>query len=121
MLDRSHSMTHTIKLAREALKLFLYSLPAGSKFNVCSFGSVHRFLFNGRSVEYNDKNLEKAIRRVSNFEATYGGTKIYEPLKEIFDMGLPTDCDVSHIYLLTDGAIWDTQKLVNLVAKNCNT
>ena len=26
----------------------------------------------------------------------------------------------SHIYLLTDGAIWDVQKCVNLVASKCN-
>ena len=34
-------MHGTIELAREALILFLYSLPAGSKFNVCSYGSRH--------------------------------------------------------------------------------
>ena len=37
-IDRSDSMKHTIELAREALILFLYSLPAGSKFNICSYG-----------------------------------------------------------------------------------
>ena len=41
LIDRSYSMYHTIKLAREALTLFLYSLPAGSKFNICSYGSCH--------------------------------------------------------------------------------
>lgn len=41
LIDRSGSMHTTIKLAREALKLFLYSLPANSKFNICSYGSEH--------------------------------------------------------------------------------
>ena len=50
--------------------------------------------------------------------ANYGGTRIYEPLKEIFDQVVSPDCACSHIYLLTDGAIWDTEKVVDLVAKN---
>ena len=53
-IDRSMSMYNTIQLARQALTLFLYSLPAGSKFNVCSYGSRHEFMFEGRSVDYND-------------------------------------------------------------------
>ena len=46
LIDRSGSMHDTIKLAREALILFLLSLPTGSKFNVCSYGSDFAFLFN---------------------------------------------------------------------------
>ena len=61
LIDRSGSMYFTISLAREALMLFLQSLPAGSKFNVCSYGSRHEFLFEGRSVDYTDENLQYAI------------------------------------------------------------
>lgn len=61
LIDRSGSMYHTIKLARQALILFLHSLPAGSKFNICSYGSRHEFMFEGRSVDYNDENLHTAI------------------------------------------------------------
>ena len=65
LIDRSGSMYNTITLAREALKLFLYSLPAGSKFNVCSYGSRHEFMFSERSVDYNDENMELAISQIS--------------------------------------------------------
>ena len=70
-----------IVLAREALILFLQSLPAGSKFNVCSYGSRYELLFpQDRSVDYNDENLEHAIAMVSNFDSDFGGTQIYQPL-----------------------------------------
>ena len=118
LIDRSKSMYGRIKLACEALKLFLYSLPTGSTFNVCSYGSVHQFMFGERSVEYNDENLQFAIEKISNYGADFGGTRIYEPLNDIFSQSLPADCQQSHIYLLTDGAIWDTEKVVNLVGSN---
>lgn len=45
LIDRSGSMYETIKLARQALVLFLHSLPANSQFNVCSYGSNFEFMF----------------------------------------------------------------------------
>jgi hypothetical protein len=45
LIDRSGSMCDAIKLAREALKLFVQSLPFGCKFNICSYGTDHQFMF----------------------------------------------------------------------------
>jgi hypothetical protein len=45
-----------IRLAVEALKLFLYSLPIGSKFNVVSYGSEYTKLFE-QSMSYNDETF----------------------------------------------------------------
>ena len=120
LIDRSGSMHQRIKLARQALILFLQSLPAGSKFNVCSYGSWHDSIFPGRSVDYNDDNMETAITKIAEFAANYGGTKIYEPLADILSEQRPSDCEASHIYLLTDGAIWDTKKVVDLVESKSN-
>ena len=120
LLDRSGSMYQTIKIARQALILFLYSLPAGSYFNVCSYGSSHDFMFKGRSVPYNDKNLQEAIEKVKTFEANFGGTEIYRPLQEIFAFGKPRTCAETHIYLLTDGAVFNTNSVISLVQKNAN-
>ena len=54
LIDRSGSMSGSpIKLAVEAVKLFLHSIPLGAKFNVVSYGSNYTKLF-PTSVEYND-------------------------------------------------------------------
>ncbi len=52
-----------MKLAVEALKLFLHSLPLGSKFNVISFGSEFEKLF-PESVVYDESNLKIAISKI---------------------------------------------------------
>ena len=101
-------MKHTIELARDALILFIQSLPANSKFNVCSYGSTFDFMFKRRSVDYDDETIKFAIEEIQDFKADYGGTKIFEPLAEIFSQSMPDDCTNSHIFLMTDGAIWDT-------------
>ena len=65
LIDRSGSMYSTIVLARKALELFLQSLPEGSRFNICSYGSKFELLFDGvRSVEYNDETLQFAQEAV---------------------------------------------------------
>ena len=52
ILDRSGSMGgHGIRTAKEALKLFVRSLPTGCTFSIISFGTEHSFLeINGETV-----------------------------------------------------------------------
>ena len=63
VMDRSGSMyfgEKAILMAKEALKVFLHSLPEGSLFNVCSFGSDYSLIFE-QSVLYNQEHLEMAL------------------------------------------------------------
>ena len=105
-----------IALANEALLLFLHSLPIGSKFNIVSFGSEHEKMFLS-SVDYNEQNLQYAEEEVKKFDADLGGTEILNPLIDIFqdqpDPNLPR-----HVYLLTDGAVQDTDEVIDLIKKN---
>jgi hypothetical protein len=52
-----------INLAIEALKLFLYSLPAGCYFNVYFFGRVFNKIYE-KSVLYNDDSLNNALKKI---------------------------------------------------------
>ncbi len=53
----------TSKLAIQAQKLFLQSLPIGSKFNVVVFHTEFKKLF-PESVNYNDANLKRAMEKI---------------------------------------------------------
>ena len=84
IIDRSGSMRHSrIQTAKEALKLFLKSLPLCSKFAIISFGTRFEYLqINYKQIiEYNDKNANKAIDLVEKFEANFKKTDILTPLE----------------------------------------
>ncbi|KAL7965076.1 von Willebrand factor type A domain-containing protein [Trichoderma sp. SZMC 28014] len=117
MCDRSGSMGSGGKIPNviAALKVFLKSLPIGVKFNICSFGSHHSFLWE-RSQTYDENSLRTAISHVGAFDANLGGTEMYNPMADIFkrrysDMNL-------EVFLLTDGETWDQQALFQLINSN---
>lgn len=83
LIDRSGSMKGSrMKLAIEAVKLFLASLPEHSLFNIYSFGSKYKSMYE-TSVEYDQKSLKKARDRLSKFKANMGRTEIFTPLVKI--------------------------------------
>jgi hypothetical protein len=59
---------------------------------------------------------------VSQFQADFGGTEIYEPLETILkNISSRTKHDfASHIYLLTDGAVSDTGEVIDLIKHHRN-
>ncbi|KAH8901639.1 VIT-domain-containing protein [Thozetella sp. PMI_491] len=112
--DRSGSMQdgHKISNVKTALNVFLKSLPLGVKFNICSFGSNHSFLFD-RSQSYGADSLRQAIQLVNTFAADFGGTEIYAPLEDAFKRRF-LDMDLE-VFLLTDGQVWGQEKLVEMI------
>ncbi|KAK3298770.1 von Willebrand factor type A domain-containing protein [Chaetomium fimeti] len=116
LCDRSGSMNGpNIKNLKAALCLFLKSLPVGVKFNICSFGSRHEFLFKDGSHTYDQSSLEKATRYVDSFGADFGGTDIYRPMEDVIKKRY-ADMDLE-VFLLTDGEIWDQSALFELLNK----
>ena len=117
LVDRSGSMDgSSMELAKEALKLFLHSMPVDCYFNICSFGSQFSFLFKKGSKLYDDDTLVKAKKHVNGMDANFGGTEVYSPLEDIFN-SQDIDGYVRQIFLLTDGAVSNSDRVIQLVKK----
>lgn len=117
LLDRSGSMGGTrIEKAKEALFLFLKSLPVDSYFNIISFGSKSESMF--PSSERNSiKAIESAILAVKNMTANMGGTEIFQPLQTIL-LDKVIEGYPRQVFLLTDGGVSDTQGVIKMVKKS---
>ncbi|KAK5944359.1 hypothetical protein PMZ80_003640 [Knufia obscura] len=116
VVDRSGSMNGKMHLVIEAMKVFLKSLPVSVKFNICSFGSRHTFLFE-KSKTYDAASLEAAMAHLDprTFGAGYGGTEMIQPLNAVLERrykDLPLE-----VMLLTDGEIWNQDFLFGMVNK----
>ncbi|KAK6088937.1 von willebrand domain containing protein [Seiridium cupressi] len=110
--DRSGSMDSKINKLKAALRLFVKSLSVGMKFNICSFGSRHSFLWD-RSRTYDHSSVEEAMNHIDTFSANYGGTEMYRPVEDVFERRY-TDMNLE-VFLLTDGEIWNQDQLVNMI------
>uniref|UniRef100_A0A7S3J1X8 VWFA domain-containing protein n=1 Tax=Euplotes harpa TaxID=151035 RepID=A0A7S3J1X8_9SPIT len=114
ILDRSGSMSGSrIKLAVEALELFIKSIPSNSKFNVVSFGSSYRFMFD-ESKEYNNENMQDALDQIKHFKSDFGGTELYMPIEKTVSMNQDFQCP-RNVFVLTDGGISDTQRVLDKI------
>jgi len=117
LLDRSGSMKGArIQMAKEALSLFLKSLPVNSLYNVISFGNNFSSLHQ-ESQKYQQNTLEKDLVSIESFEANMGGTNIYQPLSYIFNQKLNKTYP-RYIFLLTDGGVTNTPQVLSLIKKN---
>ncbi|XP_053278569.1 von Willebrand factor A domain-containing protein 5A isoform X2 [Pleuronectes platessa] len=126
LLDRSGSMgcptsngkqqETRIASARDTLLLLLKSLPMGCYFNIYSFGSSFEHIF-PKSVEYSEKNLEEALKKVESMQANLGGTKILKPLTHILSQTCISN-QPRQVFVFTDGEVSNTKEVINLVKKN---
>uniref|UniRef100_A0A3Q3L149 von Willebrand factor A domain containing 5A n=1 Tax=Mastacembelus armatus TaxID=205130 RepID=A0A3Q3L149_9TELE len=126
LLDRSGSMDFStdnserqetcIGSARDTLLLLLKSLPMGCYFNIYSFGSTYEHIF-PKSVEYSQKTMEEAVKKVEQMTANLGGTEILMPLNHIYSQPcIPSQ--PRQLFVFTDGEVGNTHQVINLVKKN---
>ena len=119
LIDQSGSMTgKSIDLVKEALLLFIQSLPPKSYFQLIGFGTDFKY-YNNNPVEYNKTNVKNIIKIINNLKADMGGTNISNPLNDIFSNKNYDNINLSkNIFLLTDGQVWDREKCINLISAN---
>ena len=78
VIDCSGSMQdeNKIGLARQAMLLFLKSLPVNCYFNIIRFGSQYKTLFNEVTSIYNEENVKNAEQLINRIQAELGGTEL---------------------------------------------
>uniref|UniRef100_A0A3Q2V5Z0 VWFA domain-containing protein n=1 Tax=Haplochromis burtoni TaxID=8153 RepID=A0A3Q2V5Z0_HAPBU len=99
---------------KDTLLLLLKSLPMGCYFNIYSFGSRYEHIF---SMEYSQKTMEEALKKVEEMEADLGGTEILEPLKHIYSQPCIQN-QPRQLFVFTDGEVGNTKQVIDLVKKN---
>ncbi|XP_032375833.1 von Willebrand factor A domain-containing protein 5B1 [Etheostoma spectabile] len=114
MIDRSGSMSGVnINRVKDAMVVILKSLVPGCLFNIISFGSTFKSLF-PTSQKYEEEALALACEYVRKIRADMGGTNILAPLKWILRQPKFTG-HPRLLFLLTDGAVSNTGKVIELV------
>eukprot|EP00092_Neocalanus_flemingeri_P018239 GFUD01019739.1.p1 GENE.GFUD01019739.1~~GFUD01019739.1.p1 ORF type:complete len:927 (-),score=280.27 GFUD01019739.1:214-2994(-) len=117
LVDCSGSMSgQSMNLAKEALQVFLHSLPVNSFFNIIIFGSSFQSLF-PESRKYDDDSLKDAKDSAAGISANLGGTEIYQPLQNIFQKPLMAGL-ARQVFVLTDGQVSNSSACIELVRKN---
>uniref|UniRef100_A0A3B3I0N2 von Willebrand factor A domain containing 5A n=1 Tax=Oryzias latipes TaxID=8090 RepID=A0A3B3I0N2_ORYLA len=129
LLDRSGSMRCStsnwnqqetcISSARDTLLLLLKSLPMGCYFNIYGFGSRYDQIF-PKSVEYNEKSMEEALKKVKVMQADLGGTEILQPLQHIYSQPCISN-QPRQLFVFTDGEVGNTKEVLDLVRKNAGS
>nr|XP_020754858.1 von Willebrand factor A domain-containing protein 5B1 [Odocoileus virginianus texanus]XP_020754859.1 von Willebrand factor A domain-containing protein 5B1 [Odocoileus virginianus texanus] len=114
LIDRSGSMNGTnIQCVKDAMLVALKSLMPTCLFNVIGFGSTFKTLFPS-SQTYSEENLAMACDNIQKMRADMGGTNILSPLKWVIRQpalrGYPR-----LLFLITDGAVNNTGKVLELV------
>lgn len=129
VLDCSGSMQgSSITQAKKALEILIKALEPGQRFNIYRFGSNFD-KFSSGLLEFGEEILGQAIDFLKNTDATFGGTEILAPLKNIIlkktkyvdYLNKNSNEDISEItnvVLITDGEVGNESEVINLVKSN---
>ncbi|CAF4735540.1 unnamed protein product, partial [Rotaria sp. Silwood2] len=115
VVDCSGSMQdeNKIGLARQAMLVFLKSLPVDCYFNIIRFGTQYKSLFTEINAIYNEENSQKAEQLITEMKADLGGTELMGPLQWI-EQHSPNQGRARQIFLLTDGEISNVTAVLDL-------
>ena len=67
-------------MTKEALKLFIQSLPTGCMFEIITFGSTFKVVSEGfglKGFKNDDKTVKNVKSYIEKMDANMGGTEIY--------------------------------------------
>ena len=114
LIDTSRSMYgQRIENAKQALKILIQSLPANSKYNIVPFDSVHTFFY-GHSISYTQEAIMNTLGKIDGLQAD-GGTEMLPAFLQVSQEKIPKGYQ-RLVFLITDGAIGETEKLIESAA-----
>ncbi|XP_069731108.1 von Willebrand factor A domain-containing protein 5B1 [Phaenicophaeus curvirostris] len=121
LVDRSRSMMGVnINRVKDALLVILKSLMPACLFNIIGFGSTFETLFPA-SQTYGEETLAIACESIKRIQADMGGTNILSPLKWVIRQPIHRG-HPRLLFVLTDGAISNTGKVLELLRNHsCST
>ncbi|KAI1443782.1 VIT-domain-containing protein [Annulohypoxylon stygium] len=112
LIDRSGSMQDKIEAVKSSLQFFLKGIPVDRKFNIWSFGSKYKQLWD-KSRNYTSGSLQLALDHVKELKSDMGGTELLPALTAMIasrDKSCPCD-----MIILTDGEVWRLDETLALI------
>lgn len=120
LLDRSGSMSGgLVRMAREALVIFLKSIPADSYFNIISFGSSYEMYSQSGSLLASQENIDQATQEVLRYEGDMGGTEILTALSAAYKLKAKPETK-KKIFLLTDGEVSNNKAIYKSIQEHAD-
>ncbi|XP_055117741.1 von Willebrand factor A domain-containing protein 5B1 isoform X3 [Symphalangus syndactylus] len=114
LIDRSSSMSGiSMHRVKDAMLVALKSLMPACLFNIIGFGSTFKSLFPS-SQTYSEESLAMACDDIQRMKADMGGTNILSPLKWVIRQPVHRG-HPRLLFLITDGAVNNTGKVLELV------
>lgn len=117
IIDQSGNMWDKILILQSILARFIRRLPVGINFNICSFGSYHRFMW-PRSQAYNASHIHTVMRYIETIQRNISGTVIIDSIRAAVENRF-RDLDLN-VVLLTDGEIWNEKELLGYVSETAS-
>lgn len=108
-----------IGFAKEAMLLFIRSLPVGFHFNMIRFGSTFDILFKSKTLTavYDEKTAKEAEILTRSMEVNFVNTELLEPVKYLKDHP-PINGRSRQIFSLTHGEISNTNEVEDINVLN---
>ncbi len=113
LVDCSGSMAgDSINQAREALRPLASLLKPEDQISLSRFGSQTQRVLG--VVDGTPANIKRLLDAINTTEANLGGTEMANALQDTFSlhMGAAHHADEADVLLITDGEVWDAQRIV---------
>jgi len=114
LVDCSGSMAgNSINQAREALRPLASLLKPEDQVSLSRFGSQTQRVLG--VMDGTPANIKRLLDAINTTEADLGGTEMASALQDTFSlhMGTAHHADEADVLLITDGEVWDAQRIVD--------